>query len=77
MERESTACEPRGGSKRGNVDVYHSKSLYNYVLCPGWHPREAEILRSALMKFGIGRWVKISESKCLPNKSISQMYNQT
>jgi hypothetical protein len=78
MERESTAIDPRPvRASNKNVEVYHSKSLYNYVLCPGWHPREAEILRNALMKYGIGRWVKISESKCLPNKSISQMYNQT
>jgi len=47
------------------------------VLSPGWDPREAEILKIALMKFGVGRWVKISKSECLPNKAISQMYMQT
>ena len=54
-----------------------SRSLWNFVLSPGWDPREAEILKIALMKFGIGRWVKIAKSDCLPNKAISQMYMQT
>ena len=47
------------------------------MLSPGWDPREAEILKIALMKFGVGRWVKIAKSDCLPNKTISQMYMQT
>ena len=54
-----------------------SRSLWNFVLSPGWDPREAEILKIALMKFGVGRWVRIAKSECLPNKTISQMYMQT
>jgi len=30
-----------------------------------------------LQKFGIGKWKKIMESKCLPGKSIGQIYMQT
>ena len=51
--------------------VGQSRSLWNFVLSPGWDPREAEILKIALMKFGVGRWVIISKSECLPNKTIS------
>jgi hypothetical protein len=35
------------------------------------------VLRLALMKFGIGKWKRILESKCLPGKSIGQIYMQT
>lgn len=47
-----------------------SKSLYNYTLSPGWTHEEVNVLRLALMKFGIGKWKFIMKSKCLPGKSI-------
>ena len=60
-----------------------SKSLHNYTLSPGWSKEEVEILKIALMKFGIGRWKKIKKYYpvipnvcsfgCLPSKSIAQM----
>jgi hypothetical protein len=60
-----------------------SKSLHNYTLSPGWTKEEVEILKIALMKFGIGRWKKIKKYYpvipylfsfgCLPSKSIAQM----
>lgn len=38
---------------------------------------EAEVLRKALMKFGIGNWSKIIESNCLVGKTNAQMNLQT
>ena len=54
-----------------------SKSLWNYSLSPGWTKDEVQVLTLALMKFGIGRWRKIEESRVLPTKSIQQCYLQT
>ncbi|KAI9259359.1 hypothetical protein BY458DRAFT_440457 [Sporodiniella umbellata] len=50
-----------------------SASLWNCTLSPGWTEDESEILRNALMKFGIGNWAKIIESGCLPGKTNAQM----
>jgi hypothetical protein len=36
-----------------------------------------QILKLALMKFGLGKWRKIVKSKCLAGKSIGQIYMQT
>ncbi|KNC87262.1 hypothetical protein SARC_00591 [Sphaeroforma arctica JP610] len=54
-----------------------SPSLYNFTLSPGWTREEIEILRLALMKFGIGRWKEITDSGCLEGKTPSQLNNQT
>ncbi len=43
----------------GNHMVAESKSLWNYSLSPGWTKEEVEILKLALMKFGIGKWNQI------------------
>ncbi|KAI9269012.1 hypothetical protein BDA99DRAFT_603199 [Phascolomyces articulosus] len=50
-----------------------SASLWNCTLSPGWTQDESEILRKALMKFGIGNWAKIIDSGCLPGKTNAQM----
>ncbi|KAI9319046.1 hypothetical protein BX666DRAFT_2091709 [Dichotomocladium elegans] len=57
-----------------------SASLWNCTLSPGtydflarWTEEESEILRKALIKFGIGNWAKIIESGCLPGKTNAQM----
>lgn len=50
-----------------------SNSLWNCTLSPGWTEEESEILRKALMKFGVGNWAKIIESGCLPGKTNAQM----
>lgn len=39
--------------------IADSKSLHNYTLSPGWTISEIEILKTCLMKFGIGKWKKI------------------
>mmetsp|Transcript_22226 Transcript_22226/g.41685 ORF Transcript_22226/g.41685 Transcript_22226/m.41685 type:complete len:294 (+) Transcript_22226:211-1092(+) len=60
-------------------EVLHSndsKSLWNYTLSPGWTVHEVEVFRIALMKFGLGRWSKIVESRCLPGKTVAQLNNQ-
>ncbi|KAF9209292.1 hypothetical protein BGZ49_005356 [Haplosporangium sp. Z 27] len=54
-----------------------SASLWNYTVAPGWSMQEAEILRKALMKFGVGNWSKIIESNCLVGKTNAQMNLQT
>jgi hypothetical protein len=59
------------------IEHNQSKSLWNYTLSPGWKPEEVQILKLALMKFGIGKWKKIVNSKCLSGKSIAQIYMQT
>lgn len=41
--------------------IADSKSLHNYTLSPGWTKEEVEILKIALMKYGIGKWKKIQK----------------
>ena len=55
----------------------HSQSLKNGTLAPGWRDDEVEVLKVALMKYGIGRWKKIMNSECLPGKTPSQLSSQT
>jgi hypothetical protein len=55
----------------------NSVSLKNQTLAPGWTPEEVEVLKIALMKFGIGRWKKIMQSGCLSGKTSSQLSSQT
>lgn len=54
-----------------------SASLWNCTLSPGWTQEEVNILRLALMKFGIGNWSKIVDSQCLVGKTVAQMNLQT
>jgi len=58
-------------------NISDSKSLWNYTLSPGWTIEEVEVLKIALMKFGIGKWKSIKRSNCLPGKTIAQMNLQT
>lgn len=57
--------------------IHDSKSLGNFTLSPGWTRDEVEVLKIALMKFGIGKWRKIKRCKCLPGKTVAQMNLQT
>ncbi|GBB95171.1 hypothetical protein RclHR1_02490026 [Rhizophagus clarus] len=50
-----------------------SASLWNCTLSPGWSREECDILRKALMKYGIGNWAQIIASNCLPGKTNAQM----
>lgn len=59
------------------IEHHQSKSLWNYTLSPGWKPEEVNILKKAIQRFGVGKWKKIINSKCLPGKSIGQIYMQT
>jgi len=54
-----------------------SASLWNFTLSPGWNRKETEVLRLALMKFGVGNWSEILECNCLPGKTVVQLNNQT
>jgi hypothetical protein len=58
-------------------NISDSKSLWNYTLSPGWTIEEVEVLKIALMKYGIGKWKRIQRSNCLPGKTIAQMNLQT
>jgi len=50
-----------------------STSLWNCTLSPGWTQEESDILRDALMYYGIGNWKDIIEHGCLPDKTNAQM----
>eukprot|EP01114_Cavostelium_apophysatum_P013695 TRINITY_DN3376_c0_g1_i2.p1 TRINITY_DN3376_c0_g1~~TRINITY_DN3376_c0_g1_i2.p1 ORF type:complete len:321 (+),score=67.40 TRINITY_DN3376_c0_g1_i2:110-964(+) len=50
-----------------------SPSLWNATLAPGWTREETEILRLAMMKFGVGAWTKIVKSGCMPGKLPAQI----
>ena len=63
--------------KKAKINHNESVSLWNYTLSPGWSRAEVEVLKLALQKFGIGKWSRIIKSKCLPGKSIGQIYLQT
>jgi hypothetical protein len=63
--------------KKTKINHNESVSLWNYTLSPGWSRAEVEVLKLALQKFGIGKWSRIIKSKCLPGKSIGQIYLQT
>lgn len=64
-------------SRRNLVKSADSPSLWNCTLSPGWKREESQVLRLALMKFGVGRWNKIIESGCLPGKTPAQLCLQT
>jgi hypothetical protein len=62
---------------KNHKSISDSKSLWNYTLSPGWTNEEVDVLKIALMKFGIGKWKRIKKSNCLPSKTIAQMNLQT
>ncbi|KAF9189478.1 hypothetical protein BGZ51_009514 [Haplosporangium sp. Z 767] len=76
MSSSSTPRSMTAGA-RNILRSNDSASLWNYTVAPGWSMNEAEILRKALMKFGIGNWSKIIESNCLVGKTNAQMNLQT
>jgi hypothetical protein len=59
--------------QRNVVRSNDSLSLWNLSLSPGWTEAEAQTLRQALIKFGIGNWKSIVESGCLPGKHPAQL----
>ncbi|KAI8842998.1 hypothetical protein BC829DRAFT_298782 [Chytridium lagenaria] len=69
--------ELRVGNVKENIHANESRSLRNATLSPGWTAAEVEILRKALIRFGVGNWKEIADSGCLPGKSISQLNLQT
>lgn len=50
-----------------------SVSLWNCTLSPGWTQEESDILRNALIYYGIGNWKDVIEHGCLPDKTNAQM----
>ena len=62
---------------RNQKNISDSKSLWNYTLSPGWTIEEVDVLKIALMKYGIGKWKRIKKINCLPGKTIAQMNLQT
>ncbi|KAI8876501.1 hypothetical protein K501DRAFT_338053 [Backusella circina FSU 941] len=71
VDAEKPRSMPSG--LRNIVRSNDSASLWNSTLSPGWTEDESEMLRQALMKFGIGNWAKIIDSGCLPGKTNAQM----
>lgn len=47
-------------------------SVYN----AGWTKQEAEVLRCAIMKYGIGCWKQLATLNILPGKTVSQIVCQ-
>jgi len=64
-------------SQRKLVRSVDSPSLWNCTLSPGWKREDLEILRLAIMKFGVGAWSKIVKSGSLPGKTPAQLNLQT
>eukprot|EP01119_Soliformovum_irregulare_P006149 TRINITY_DN17939_c0_g1_i1.p1 TRINITY_DN17939_c0_g1~~TRINITY_DN17939_c0_g1_i1.p1 ORF type:complete len:301 (+),score=96.88 TRINITY_DN17939_c0_g1_i1:30-932(+) len=64
-------------SQRVNFKSKDSPSLWNYTLSPGWTEEEVGLLKKALMKFGMGSWKAITDSRVLPGKSPAQLNLQT
>jgi len=54
-------------------DLRRSESGY----CAGWTNEEVDVLRKALLKFGVGNWTAVIESGCLPGKTTVQINIQT
>lgn len=64
-------------SKRNFIVSANSRSLWNMTLSPGWSEAEAEVLREALMFWGVGRWAAIAKARVLPGKTPAQLNLQT
>jgi hypothetical protein len=79
MTPASTTTKPRSmaAGARNCVRFCDSASLWNCTLSPGWTREEVDVLKMALIKFGVGNWLAIMESGCLPGKTVSQLNNQT
>ncbi|KAJ2056940.1 hypothetical protein GGI17_005921 [Coemansia sp. S146] len=79
MSTSTSSVVPRSmpSGQRNVVRSNDSASLWNCTLSPGWTLDEVQVLRQALMKFGVGNWMKIIESESLPGKTIAQMNLQT
>ena len=52
------------------VQIGNSSSLWTCSLQAGWTEEEHDVLKAALMKFGIGKWTSIAKSGVLPSKNI-------
>ncbi|KAJ3271567.1 hypothetical protein HDV01_006529 [Terramyces sp. JEL0728] len=59
--------------QRNIIRPNDSASLWNCTLVPGWTREESDILRNALMKFGIGNWKDVMEAGVLPGKTNAQL----
>lgn len=44
------------GTNVGQYKQGSSKSLWNFALSPGWSKEEIDLLKIAIMKFGVGKW---------------------
>ena len=56
---------------------FDSGSLWNYTKLPRWTLEEIEVLKTALIKYGVGCWSQIQRVNCLPGKTRAQMNLQT
>ncbi|KAK8813215.1 hypothetical protein WA158_002807 [Blastocystis sp. Blastoise] len=62
--------------RSGKLLSSDSKSMWNVTLSPGWNEKEIEVLRLAVMKYGIGSWKQIANANVLPGKNITQIVGQ-
>ena len=54
-----------------------SASLDTRTHAPGWTAKESELLKHAMMKFGVGKWGKLRRSGLLPHKKLIQSFIET
>jgi hypothetical protein len=50
---------------------------WNFTPSPGWTKEEAHILKLLLMKYGVGKYRLIEETRLLPGKNDQQLSGQT
>src|ERR1043166_8649469 len=55
------------------ITIHNKNSSILFINFLGWYREECDILRKALMKYGIGNWAQIIASNCLPGKTNAQM----
>ena len=55
----SKLAKPTKGAEQSHQ--WQSASAFNYSWSPGWSQKDKDVLRNALMKFGVGRWKKLEK----------------
>ncbi|KAI9197446.1 uncharacterized protein BJ171DRAFT_570679 [Polychytrium aggregatum] len=75
MSAEKPRSMPTG--QKNVLRPNDSASLWNCSLSQGWTREEANVLRNALIKYGIGNWKEIMECSVLADKTNAQLNLQT
>eukprot|EP00002_Diphylleia_rotans_P027993 TRINITY_DN5639_c0_g1_i3.p1 TRINITY_DN5639_c0_g1~~TRINITY_DN5639_c0_g1_i3.p1 ORF type:complete len:193 (-),score=38.48 TRINITY_DN5639_c0_g1_i3:99-677(-) len=70
---------PRSSTLPGKcyIRAGDSLSLWNFSSSPGWSPEESQVLRLAIMKYGLGNWANLLSKNVIPGKTRGQLTLQT